>query len=199
MMLDPIDYKLIELLQARGRASQLDLAQAVGLSQPAVAERIRKLEEVGVITGYAARVDARLLGKDITAFIGVFTDHPRYHERFVQRIGEIPDILECHRVAGADSYLLKVKTENTASLDELIARIRSIGGVERTQTTIAIATLKETTAIVPAPDHDARASFEAQRRRAGVKSQGRVKVAARQAARRGNNSGRTNNARGVRK
>jgi Lrp/AsnC family transcriptional regulator, leucine-responsive regulatory protein len=164
-MLDPIDYKLIEILQARGRASQLEMAQAVGLSQPAVAERVRKLEELGVVTGYAAHVDARLLGKDITAFIGVFTDHPRYHERFVQKIAEIPDVLECHRVAGADSYLLKVKTENTSSLDELIARIRSIGGVERTQTTIAIATLKETTEIVPAPDHDAHFSLQAQRKR----------------------------------
>lgn len=169
-MLDPIDYKLIELLQARGRASQLELAQAVGLSQPAVAERIRKLEEIGVISGYAAHVDARLLGKDITAFIGVFTNHPRYHERFVQQIAEISDVLECYRVAGADSYLLKVKTENTSSLDDLIARIRSIGGVERTQTTIAIATLKETTEIVPAPDHDANFSLEAHRKRMGAKS-----------------------------
>lgn len=186
-MLDPIDYKLIDLLQERGRAAQLELAQAVGLSQPAVAERVRKLEELGVITGYVAHVDARLLGKDITAFIGVFTNHPRYHERFLREIAEIPDVLECHRVAGADSYLLKVKTENTASLDDLIARIRSIGGVERTQTTIAIATLKETTRIVPAPDHDAYFSLEAQRKRLGLKTQGRTKVTARRkVARRAN-------------
>jgi Lrp/AsnC family leucine-responsive transcriptional regulator len=184
-MLDPIDYKLIELLQARGRASQLELAQAVGLSQPAVAERIRKLEELGVIVKYVAQVDARLLGKDITAFIGVFTNHPRYHEQFLREIGEIPDVLECHRVAGADSYLLKVKTENTTTLDELIGRIRSIGGVERTQTTIAIATLKETTEIVPAPDHDAYASLEAQRKRAAKGVNG-TKSAARKGVRRVN-------------
>lgn len=184
-MLDPIDYKLIGLLQVRGRASQLELAQAVGLSQPAVAERIRKLEELGIITKYVAQVDARLLGKDITAFIGVFTNHPRYHEQFLRQIREIPDVLECHRVAGADSYLLKVKTENTTTLDQLIGRIRSIGGVERTQTTIAIATLKETTEIVPAPDHDAYASLEAQRKRAAKGVNG-TKNAARKVVRRVN-------------
>ncbi len=142
-MLDAIDYKLCDLLQTRGRASQLELAQAVKLSQPAVAERIRKLEEQGVITGYAAQVQAKAMGKDITAFIGVFTNHPRFHEGFVKKVTAIEEVQECHRVAGADSYLLKIKTENTSSLDALIARIRSIDGCERTQTTIVMATLKE--------------------------------------------------------
>ena len=96
---------------------QLELAQAVGLSQPAVAERIRKLEEGGYISGYTAVMDARSPGLDITAFIGVFTNHPRYHEGFVKQVTEIQEVLECHRVAGADSYLLKVKTANTSSLD----------------------------------------------------------------------------------
>ena len=150
-MLDSIDYKLCELLQTRGRASQLELAQAVNLSQPAVAERIRKLEEQGIIKGYAAQVCAKKLGKDITAFIGVFTNHPRDHEGFVSKVTAIDEVQECHRVAGADSYLLKIKTENTSRLDTLIARIRSIPGVERTQTTIAMATLKESTHVVPAP------------------------------------------------
>jgi Lrp/AsnC family leucine-responsive transcriptional regulator len=149
-MLDSIDYKLCELLQTRGRASQLELAQAVKLSQPAVAERIRKLEEQGVITGYAAHINAKKFGKDITAFIGVFTNHPRYHEGFVNKVTAIDEVQECHRVAGTDSYLLKIKTENTSSLDALIARIRSIHGVERTQTTIAMATLKESTHVAPA-------------------------------------------------
>jgi len=157
-MLDTIDYKLCELLQTRGRASQLELAQAVKLSQPAVAERIRKLEEQGVITGYAATVNAKALGKDITAFIGVFTNHPRYHEGFVKKVAAIDEVLECHRVAGSDSYLLKIKTENTSSLDALIARIRSIDGCERTQTTIVMATLKESTHVTPSQPETASAN-----------------------------------------
>ena len=154
-MFDLIDYKLLDRLQANGRASQMELAEAVGLSQPAVAERLRKLEGQGAITGYTALVDARRLGKDITAFIGVVTNHPRYNYTFAKEIAEIPEVLECHRVAGADSYLLKVKTENTSSLDRLIARIRSIAGVERTQTTIVIASLKETTRVLPPADLEA--------------------------------------------
>lgn len=155
-MLDSIDYKLCELLQLRGRASQLELAQAVNLSQPAVAERIRKLEDQGIIKGYSAQICARKLGKDITAFIGVFTNHPRYHEGFVSKVTAIDEVQECHRVAGTDSYLLKIKTENTSSLDVLIARIRSIHGVERTQTTIAMATLKESIYVAPAPPEAAK-------------------------------------------
>jgi len=168
-MVDLIDYKLLDLLQAHGRASQLELAQAVGLSQPAVADRIRKLEEQGAITGYTALVDARRLGKDITAFIGVVTNHPRYNYSFAKEIADIPEVLECHRVVGADSYLLKVRTENTSSLDDLIARIRSIRGVERTQTTIVIASLKETTRVLPTNHHEEHA-----RRITRVKSPRRV-------------------------
>ena len=153
-MFDPIDYRLLALLQSNGRASQMELAKQIGLSQPAVAERIRKLEDQGAIIGYAALVDARRLGKDITAFIGVFTNHPRHNYSFARRISDLPDVLECYRVAGSDSYLLKVKTENTSSLDELIAHIRHFPGVERTQTTIAIASIKETPRVMPASNGD---------------------------------------------
>jgi Lrp/AsnC family leucine-responsive transcriptional regulator len=110
---DPIDLQLIELLQVNGRATQSELAKVVGLSQPAVAERIRKLEERGVIVGYSARVDAALLGLDITAFIGVGIEHPKFFDGFTKKVKGLPEVLECHRVAGEDSYLLKVKTQNT--------------------------------------------------------------------------------------
>ncbi len=155
-MLDSIDRILVERLQADGRATQLELAQAVGLSQPAVAERIRKLEQRGVITGYAARVDAARLGKDVTAFIGVTVDHPRHFDAFAARVRALDDVLECHRVAGEDSYLLKVKTANTASLDALlVGTLRTIPGVTRTHTTIVLASIKEDGRIhlaPPAPD-----------------------------------------------
>src|SRR4249920_3928176 len=115
--MDSLDYRILDMLQHDGRATQLEISRSVGLSQPAVAERIRKLEERGVITGYTARVDAARLGKDITAFIGVAVNHPKYFAGFAERVLALPDVLECHRVAGQDSYLLKVKTDNTSSLD----------------------------------------------------------------------------------
>ena len=101
--MDDLDLKLLELLQTDGRMTQLELSREVGLSQPAVAERIRKLEAREVITGYAARVDATKLGKDITAFIGVSIEHPKYFEGFTKKVLALPEVLEAHRVAGEDS------------------------------------------------------------------------------------------------
>jgi len=148
--MDDLDLKLLELLQSDGRRTQLELSREVGLSQPAVAERIRKLEAREVITGYAARVDAAKLGKDITAFIGVSIEHPKYFEGFTKKVLSLPDVLEAHRVAGADSYLLKVRTDNTRTLDTLlVGTLRTIPGVTRTDTTIVLSSVKETTHVHP--------------------------------------------------
>lgn len=151
MRLDSIDYRLLDLLQRNARMTQIELAGAVGLSQPAVAERVRKLEENRIITGYAAQVDAHRLGKDITAFIGVSIEHPRFNPGFAKKILALPDVQECHRVAGEYSYLLKVKTENTGSLDQFIAELlRTIPGVTRSHTTIVLSSVKEATLVHPA-------------------------------------------------
>ncbi|NMO17334.1 Lrp/AsnC family transcriptional regulator [Pyxidicoccus fallax] len=153
MPLDELDHRLIDLLQRDGRATQLELSRAVGLSQPAVAERIRKLEDRGVITGYTARVDASKLGKDITAFIGVNIEHPKYFDGFAKKVLALPDVLECHRVAGQDSYILKVKTANTKTLDSLLVEtLRTIAGVTRTQTTIVLSSIKEDTHVRVPPE-----------------------------------------------
>jgi Lrp/AsnC family leucine-responsive transcriptional regulator len=146
--LDQPDRQILEILQENGRATQSDIAKAVGLSQPAVAERIRKLEERGVIKGYAAHVDAAKLGKDITAFIGVSIEHPKYFEGFAKKVLALPEVLEAHRVAGQDSYILKVRTRNTQTLDTLLVEtLRVIAGVTRTHTTIVLTSIKEGTHI----------------------------------------------------
>jgi Lrp/AsnC family leucine-responsive transcriptional regulator len=151
MTFDSIDYKLIEILQQNARITQLELAAEVGLSQPAVAERIRKLELEGIIIAYSARVDGRKLGKDITAFIGVGVSHPKFNKAFAKKIAAMHEVLECHHVTGKDSYLLKIKTENTEKLDELISvKLRTIPGVTRTQTTIVLSSVKEGMCIHPA-------------------------------------------------
>ena len=149
--MDPIDYQIVALLQADARTTQMQIAAAVGLSQPSVADRVRKLEASGAILGYVAKLDARRMGNDICAFIGVRIAHPRHHDAFTRRIQELDAVLECHRVAGLDSYLLKVVSRNTATLDELILdTLRRIPGVIRTNTTIVLSPVKETTA-VPLP------------------------------------------------
>ena len=152
--IDPIDYQILSLLQDDARTTQMVIADAVGLSQPAVADRVRKLEERGAIQGYVARLEPRLLGNDIRAFVGVRVAHPRHHDAFVRKIVEIREVLECHRVAGLDSYLLKVVTRDTRTLDELVSdTLRRIPGVTRTHTTVVLATVKEQTQIpLPSPD-----------------------------------------------
>jgi Lrp/AsnC family transcriptional regulator, leucine-responsive regulatory protein len=150
--LDQIDNQILALLQADARTTQAQIAARVGLSQPAVAERVHKLEASGIIRGYTARIDPKQVGQEVRAFIGVSVDHPRYHESFAKRVRSLPEVLECHRVAGLDSYLLKVMTRNTESLDRLICdHIRRIPGVTRTHTTVVLSSIKEE-ALVPLPE-----------------------------------------------
>ena len=148
-----IDYRILDLLQRDARTTQVQIAEAVGLSQPSVADRIRKLDQSGAVLGYVARLDARRMGNDIRAFIGVRISHPRHHDVFTRRIQQIADVLECHRVAGLDSYLLKVVSRNTETLDQLISEtLRRIAGVTRTHTIVVLSTVKEETRIpLPAP------------------------------------------------
>ena len=154
--MDHIDYRILDLLQRDARTTQVQIAEAVGLSQPSVADRIRKLDQSGAVLGYVARLDARRMGNDIRAFIGVRVSHPRHHEGFTRRIQQIPDVLECHRVAGLDSYVLKVVSRNTETLDDLISgTLRRLPGVTRTTTTIVLATVKETTVVPLQDEHPA--------------------------------------------
>lgn len=154
--MDSTDHLLVQLLQADGRATQLQLAREVGLSQPATAERIRKLEEAGVITGYTAKVDATKLGRDVTAFVGVGIEHPKFFENFTKKVLAMPEVLECHRVAGEDSYLLKVRTTNTRRLDQLLVEtLRTIPGVTRTFTTIVLSSAKEDARVHVDPEEHA--------------------------------------------
>ena len=148
MAFDPIDYQILDLLQTNAQTTQMDIAAAVGLSQPAVADRVKKLQESGAIVRYVARVDPRAMGNDIRAFVGVRISHPRHHEPFARRILDLPEVLECHRVAGLDSYLLKVVTRDTESLDRLISdSLRRIAGVTRTHTTVVLSAVKEETRV----------------------------------------------------
>lgn len=146
-LFDHIDLKILHILQVNGRARLADIADEVELSAPAVMERVKKLETSGVIKGYLALVDAKKLGKDITAFIGVSINHQRDVDKFAKHILQYPDVLECHHVTGEESFILKVKSENTASLEKLLGELRSVEGVTRTVTNVVLSTAKENPAI----------------------------------------------------
>jgi len=141
--LDETDIRILALLQEHCKMPLAKIGQQVGLSAPAVIERIKKLEEGGVIIGYTALLDARKLGCDITAFIGVLTSHPRDVSDVEHEIESRVEVLECHHVTGEYTLLLKVKTADTSSLEQVISHLRSIEGVSRTETMVVLSTHTE--------------------------------------------------------
>ena len=147
MVLDDIDVTILEILQKEGRTRRNELAELVGLSLPAASERLRKLEEAGIITGYHAKLDYKLLGKDITAFVLVTMDSSKHFAAFVDHVNATDDILECHGITGEGTHLLKVRAENTESLEKLLAKVQSWLGVTKTATSMVLSTSKETTKI----------------------------------------------------
>ena len=151
--LDPIDRKILRLLREDGRMSHAAIAKEVSLSGPAVHERVRKLEQRGVIAGYTAVLDPVVLDRSHVAFVLVTLAEGNefaVDDPIVARICEEPDVLEFHRVAGEDCYLIKVRTATNKDLERLLRRIRLIDGIARTRTTIGLSTeLERPTIEVP--------------------------------------------------
>jgi Lrp/AsnC family leucine-responsive transcriptional regulator len=138
--LDEIDRRILILLQADCKTPLAKIGEKVGLSAPSVVDRVRKLEAEGFISGYHAQLDARRLGMDITAFIGVTVSNSKGISLFEEQLERLPAVLECHHVTGSYTLLLKVKTRDTQSLEDLIRTLRSIEGVERTETSVVLST-----------------------------------------------------------
>jgi Lrp/AsnC family leucine-responsive transcriptional regulator len=149
--IDEIDAEILRLLQARGRMKRNAIAKKVDLSVSAVSERMRKLEERGVITGYHAVVDAKRLHLDITAFIRVSVDGSEHYDEFVERVTTMDQVLEAHSITGEGSHILKVRIRNTTALERLLAKIQALPGVSTTTSSIVLSTFKETRAIRAEP------------------------------------------------
>ncbi len=124
--LDEIDRRLIAALQADARLSYRALGRQIGLSQPAVADRVRRLEELGVLTGYRAGVDRGRAGLPVTAFLRVTCTGDKF--RAVHRLAEeLPAVLECHHVTGEACFIVKVASADLAGLERTIDRFREYG------------------------------------------------------------------------
>ena len=145
-MIGDIDIKILNIIQKDARISNAEIARQVGLAPSAVLERVRKLEERGVIQGYAAEIDAAQVGFGLTAFVFVRTNE--CGDGTDKVLAKIPEVLEVHDVAGEDSYLLKVRAENTEELAKLLReKIKAVPNVLSTRTTVVLQTIKETTAL----------------------------------------------------
>jgi Lrp/AsnC family leucine-responsive transcriptional regulator len=144
--LDAIDLHMLDLVQHDGRLTYSELGESVGLSISAVNERLRKLNASGAIQRVVAVVDPDAVGLSLTAFIQILLERPEHDAPFRDAVRDIPEVQECHHIAGDYSYLLKVRTRNTAHLEELISHgIKLLPGVVRSQPTIVLSTPKETT------------------------------------------------------
>ncbi|MDV3352606.1 Lrp/AsnC family transcriptional regulator [Leptolyngbyaceae cyanobacterium CCMR0082] len=146
--MDDLDSKILGALMVDGRVTWSDLASRYGVSSPAISERVRRLEKRGIIQGYRVVVDAVELGYDITAFVAVVLEHPQYRQGFLDYVQGTPAIQECHHVAGDGDYLLKVRCGRMADLEQILSEdIKGLPGILQTKTSIALSTVKETTAL----------------------------------------------------
>lgn len=133
------DRRIVELLVVDGRMSFTDLGRAIGMSTSAVHQRVRRLEERGVITGFAARVDHAALGRPLTAFVAVEPHDHRAPDDVPDRLRDVAGVEACYSVAGDTNYLLKVRVGTPQDLEELIATIRARAEVS-TRTTVVLST-----------------------------------------------------------
>ena len=137
--MEDLDRRLVGLLLSDGRMSYTDLGKATGLSTSAVHQRVRRLEERGVITGYAATVSPEALGLPLAALISVAPFEASAPDDVPQRLAHITEIEDCYSVAGVESYILKVRVAMPSNLEDLLARIRAAASVS-THTTVVLST-----------------------------------------------------------
>lgn len=151
--LDEVDREIVALLQQNGRLSNAALAEAVGLTQTPMLQRVRKLERTGVITGYRAVVDPAKLGRSIVAFVHVTlkAHGSAIHQKFLDLISTVDNVLECHHIAGDEDFLLKVVVRDVLDLERfLLHELSASGVVGRVKTTFVLSSAKVSTSIVPA-------------------------------------------------
>ncbi len=142
-MPDSKDIEILGLLQNNARMTASEIAGQVGLSVPAITERIKKLSEAGYIKRFTAQLNPRKMGFDLTAYITVVSSSSDHYDEVIQCAHESPAVLECHSVTGDGSHLLKVRVPSSSGLEVLLHDIQLWPGVARTHTMVVLSTYKE--------------------------------------------------------
>ena len=137
--MEDLDRRIVGLLLQDGRMSFTDLGKVTGLSTSAVHQRVRRLEERGVIQGYRAIIDYKALGMPLVAFISITPTDPAAPDDVVDHLRDIGDIEACYSVAGEESYILKARVATPGDLEELLAQVRTSAMVS-TRTTVVLST-----------------------------------------------------------
>lgn len=142
--LDEVDLHILDALQENARTSNSDIARELGMAPSAILERIRKLEQRGIIAGYQARIAPRAVGFSLTAFVFLQSDERGGEPKTAKALAAIPEVQEVHQVVGEDCFVIKIRAQDTADLARLLqTRVRSIPHVTQTRTTIVLSTAKE--------------------------------------------------------
>ncbi len=142
MQIDHIDTLILNELIDNARESASNIADRVGMSIPAVTERIKKLQDSGVITGYNVAIDNEKIGMDVSALITIISESSAYFEDVVNEADVNPNVISCYTTTGSGSHILLVSTKNTSSLERLLRDIQSWPGVKRTETQLILSSYK---------------------------------------------------------
>ncbi|MGH8892025.1 MAG: Lrp/AsnC family transcriptional regulator [Actinomycetes bacterium] len=138
--MDDIDRSLIDALRRNARATWTELGRGVGLSGPSVAERVSRLEQAGVLTGYHAAVDHAALGRSVAALVGIHLSDTSDQDAVAVALSRLEEIEDCWFVAGDESFLIKVRVPDVTALEGTLSRLRRIRGTARTRTTVVLST-----------------------------------------------------------
>jgi len=144
--IDTLDERILSELQANGRLTMKALAERVGLSSPAMIERVRRLEERGILAGYRAVVDPASIGRTLSALVSVDVDR-RHHEAFLNRLRAEPAVEECHRITGERAFVIKIHVSSTEELEAMIDDLADAGA--RCSTNVILSTPITGSPVVP--------------------------------------------------
>ena len=146
--LDQVDRDILEILQKDGRSSASFIAEEIGMSVPAVSDRIKKLQETGVINGFTALLNHRKVGLDVSAFITVISESSSHYSDVIRETNNSPEIIQCFTTTGNGSHVLLALVENTHSLERLLRKIQGWPGVMRTEAQIILSSYKGLNAVL---------------------------------------------------
>ncbi|GAB3590281.1 Lrp/AsnC family transcriptional regulator [Angustibacter peucedani] len=154
--MDAVDRQLVEALRENGRASWAELGRLVGMSGPSVQDRVRRLEERGVIRGYRADVSAPAVGLGVSALVDLYQGDEVDSEDVAEQLRAVPEVEDCWYVAGDENFVVKVRAGDVTGLEAVVSKLRRVRGIARTRTTVVLSTYWEARGLpLPADEGDA--------------------------------------------
>ena len=148
MQIDNTDLQILNQLIQNARESASNIAELIGMSVPAVTERIKKLQDSGIIKGYSLEIDKQKLGMDVSAFITIISESSAYFEDVVKQADDNMNVIGCYTTTGTGSHILHIEVENTVALEKILRDIQSWPGVKRTETQLILSSYKNSKSLI---------------------------------------------------